>query len=173
MFYIPAGQIFLSFGESNQLGVTMVEEGEKAVDFELEGSDGKRHGLSEFKGRFLVLYFYPKDNTPGCTIEANEFNKKLDEIRKLDADVVGISKDSIESHGKFKNKYGLRFLLLSDPESSIIKKYGAYGNRGIFGEGTLRNTYVIGKDGRIVKIFEKVSPKGHADEVIELLKSQE
>ncbi|MGC8622560.1 MAG: peroxiredoxin [Candidatus Micrarchaeia archaeon] len=151
----------------------MVKEGEKAIDFELEGSDGKKHSLSEFKGKFLVLYFYPKDNTPGCTIEANEFNNKLEEIRKLGAEVIGVSKDSIDSHCKFRDKHNLKFLLLSDPDSSVIKKYGAYGNRGIFGEGTLRNTCVIGKDGRIIKVFEKVSPKGHAEEVIKLLKAQE
>ena len=148
----------------------MVKEGEKAIDFSLEGSDGKVHSLSEFKGKYLVLYFYPKDNTPGCTIEANEFNKKIEEIRKLGAEVVGISKDSLESHSKFKDKYSLQFLLLSDPESKVIKAYGAYGNRGVFGYGTLRNTYIIGPDGKVAKVFSKVSPKGHADEVIEFLK---
>ncbi|MEM4099799.1 MAG: peroxiredoxin, partial [Candidatus Micrarchaeaceae archaeon] len=144
---------------------------EKAIDFELDGSDGRKHSLDEFKGKYLVLYFYPKDNTPGCTIEANEFNKKLDTIRKLGGEVVGISKDDLSSHGKFKDKYGLNFLLLSDPDSKVIKAYGAYGNRGIFGYGTLRNTYIIDGKGQIAKIFEKVSPKGHADEVIEFLES--
>ncbi|MEM3227680.1 MAG: peroxiredoxin [Candidatus Micrarchaeaceae archaeon] len=150
----------------------MVKEGDKALEFELEGSDGKKHTLGEFKGRYVVLYFYPKDNTPGCTIEAKEFNNRLDEIRSLGAEVVGISKDSLASHGKFRDNYNLRFLLLSDPESNTIKAYGAYGNRGIFGMGTLRNTYIIGKDGRLIKIFEKVSPKGHAEEVIAFLRSQ-
>jgi len=167
------GLILIKFCNLCNTGACMVKEGDKAIDFELDGSDGKRHTLAEFKGKYLVLYFYPKDNTPGCTIEANEFNKKLDEIRRLGAEVVGVSKDSIESHGRFKEKYDLNFLLLADPDSRIIKAYGAYGNRGIFGEGTLRNTYIIGKDGRIKRIFEKVSPKGHADEVIEFLKAQE
>jgi peroxiredoxin Q/BCP len=149
----------------------MLKKGDKAPDFELDGSDGKKHSLNEFAGKYLVLYFYPKDNTPGCTIEANEFNKKLDGIRKLGAEVVGVSKDDLKSHDKFKEKYGLKFLLLSDTSSDMIKKYGAYGNRGIFGMGTLRNTYIIDKNGKIAEIYEKVSPKGHADEVIEFLKS--
>lgn len=149
----------------------MLKEGDGAPDFELDGSDGAKHRLKEFSGKYLVLYFYPKDNTPGCTIEANEFNKKLEDIRKLGAEVVGVSKDDLKSHDKFKDKYGLKFLLLSDTGSEMIKKYGAYGDRGIFGIGTLRNTYVIGKDGKVAKIYEKVKPKGHADEVIEFLKS--
>ncbi|MCL4371821.1 peroxiredoxin [Candidatus Marsarchaeota archaeon] len=149
-----------------------VKEGGKAPDFMLKGSDGKSHSLREFAGKYVVLYFYPKDNTPGCTMEANEFNKKLDSIKKLNAEVVGISKDDLKSHGKFIDKYGLKFLLLADPDSSVIKSYGAYGDRGIFGVGTLRNTYIIDKAGNIAKIFEKVSPKGHADEVIEFLKSK-
>ncbi len=119
-----------------------------------------------------MLYFYPKDNTPGCTIEANEFNKNLSKIEELGARVVGVSKDSIESHGKFRDKYGLSFLLLSDPTSEMIKAYGAYGNRGIFGMGTLRNTYIIGNAGKIVKIFDKVNPRGHAKEVIDFLENE-
>lgn len=149
----------------------MVSEGSAAPGFSLGGSDGKTHTLQEFAGKYLVLYFYPKDNTPGCTIEANEFNKRLEEIRTLGAEVVGISKDDLNSHGKFRDKYGLKFLLLSDPESAVIKAYGAYGDRGIFGVGTLRNTYIIDGKGRLAKIYEKVSPKGHAGEVIEFLKA--
>ncbi|MCL5679866.1 MAG: peroxiredoxin [Candidatus Marsarchaeota archaeon] len=148
----------------------MLKEGDSAPDFELDGSDGAKHRLKEFSGKYLVLYFYPKDNTPGCTIEANEFNKKLEDIRKLGAEVVGVSKDDLKSHDKFKDKYNLKFLLLSDTGSEMIKRYGAYGDRRIFGIGTLRNTYIIGKDGKVTKIYEKVKPKGHADEVIEFLK---
>ncbi len=143
----------------------MVKVGDKAPDFKLMGSDGKEHTLKEFRGKNLVLYFYPKDDTPGCTVEANEFNKTLSDLERKGAVVVGISKDSIESHDKFKKKYKLDFLLLSDPESKTIKEYGSYGDRGIFGMGTLRNTYLIGKDGKIMKVFEKVSPKGHGAEV--------
>ena len=149
----------------------MIKEGSAAPDFSLEGSDGKRHSLREFKGKYVVLYFYPKDNTPGCKIEANEFNRNLSRIRELGAEVVGVSKDDLKSHGKFKEKYDLKFLLLSDPESEVIKAYDAYGDRGIFGMGTLRNTYVIDRAGKLAKTYEKVSPKGHASEVIEFLES--
>jgi peroxiredoxin Q/BCP len=148
----------------------MVSENDKAADFNLGGSDGKRHTLSEFGGKYLVLYFYPKDNTPGCTIEAKEFNNHLDELKSLNAVVVGISKDDLKSHGKFIDKCELKFLLLSDPTSEVIKAYGAYGDRGIFGVGTLRNTYLI-KDGKIVKAFTKVKPNGHAEEVMAAIKS--
>ncbi len=151
----------------------MLSEGDMAPDFKLPGSDGKEHSLSGLRGKYVVLYFYPKDNTPGCTIEANNFNKRFDEIRKLNAEVIGISKDDYKSHEKFINKYELKFLLLSDTESKTIKNYGAYGDRGIFGVGTLRNTYLIGKDGKIIRIFEKVNPKSHADEIISAIKEAE
>ncbi len=143
----------------------MIKEGDMAPDFRLMGSDGKEHALGEFNGRYLVLYFYPKDDTPGCTIEAKEFNSAIKEFEKKGAVIVGISKDEIESHERFRKKYALNFLLLSDPESKTIKAYGSYGDRGIFGMGTLRNTFLIGKDGKIVKVFEKVNPKGHWAEV--------
>ncbi len=147
----------------------MLSENTKAPDFELEGSDGKKHNLSEFKGKYLVLYFYPKDNTPGCTIEAKKFNEKKDEIEKLGATVVGVSKDDLKSHDKFKSKLDLKFLLLSDPDSEMIKKYGAYGKK-MMGFGTIRSTYIIGKDGVILKAYPKVKPLVHTDEVIEYLK---
>ena len=149
----------------------MVHEGEKAPDFELVGSDGKKHTLKEFEGKSLVLYFYPKDDTPGCTTEAKNFNKKLDEVRASGAEVIGVSKDDTKSHEKFCNKYSLNFLLLSDPDSSMIKSYGAYGDRGIFGMGTLRKTYIIDKNGKISKIFEKVKPDKHDMEVLDFLKT--
>ena len=149
----------------------MVLEGEKAPEFELVGSDGKKHTLKEFRGKTLVLYFYPKDDTPGCTTEAKNFNKKLDEVRAFGAEVIGVSKDDTKSHEKFCNKYSLNFLLLSDPDSSMIKSYGAYGDRGIFGMGTLRKTYIIDKNGKISKIFEKVKPDKHDVEVLDFLKT--
>ena len=147
----------------------MLEENSKAPEFELDGSDGRKHTISEFKGKYLILYFYPKDDTPGCTTEAKGFNSDIKKIRDMGAEVVGISKDDIKSHGKFCSKYGLSFLLLSDPDSKTIKAYGAYGDRGIFGVGTLRNTYIIGKDGRIAKAYTKVKPNGHSAEVIDFL----
>lgn len=150
--------------------VKMVEIGDNAPDFSLEGSDGKPHTLREFGGKRLVLYFYPKDDTPGCTTEAKCFNGSINEIRKLGAEVVGISTDSIESHGKFKSKYNLGFLLLSDTGGKTVKAYDSYGSRGIFGNGTLRKTYIIGKDGKIEKIFDKVKPDSHDREIIAFLK---
>ena len=137
----------------------MIGEGSKAPAFKLMGDDEKVHSLSEFKDKTLVLYFYPKDDTPGCTIEAKDFTKLLPAIKKAGAEVVGISKDEFDSHCKFRDKYSLRVLLLSDPSSRTIKSYGAYGDRGIFGKGTLRKTVVI-RRGRIVKDFGKVSNHG-------------
>jgi peroxiredoxin Q/BCP len=144
----------------------MLNEGDKAPDFSLAGSDGKKHSLSEFLGKNVVLYFYPKDDTPGCTIEAKEFNKQIADFEDKNAVVIGVSKDGLESHDKFRKKYALDFLLLSDPDSGVIKAYDSYGDKGIFGWGTLRNTFIIGGDGIIKKIFKNVSPLGHSGEVI-------
>ncbi|MEM3791125.1 MAG: peroxiredoxin [Candidatus Micrarchaeaceae archaeon] len=149
----------------------MVKEGEKAPTFKLKGSDGKEHTLEELNKDTLVLYFYPKDRTPGCTIEAQEFTKLKKEFEKVNAKVVGVSADDLESHEKFINSCSLDILLLSDPKSEVIKKYGAYGDRGVFGKGTLRNTYII-KGGKVVKAFERVNAKGHAYEVLEFLKKE-
>ncbi len=149
---------------------TSIAEGAEAPDFSLQGSDGKKHSLSEYRGKYLVLYFYPKDNTPGCTIEARGFTAHASDIRALGAEIVGVSKDTIDSHAKFVEKQNLGITLLSDPESTTIKAYGAYGNRGIFGVGTLRKTFIVSPDGKIAKIFDKVKPVGHAEEVISALK---
>ncbi len=149
----------------------MIEIGDKAPSFSLNGSDGKRHALSEFKGRYLVLYFYPKDDTPGCTIEARRFSASLERIKKMGAEVVGVSKDDLKSHDKFRSKYSLKVLLLSDPSIKTIKKYGAWGDRGLFGVGALRKTFVIDRSGRIVKVYPKVQPDGHEKEIIKFLKS--
>ncbi len=145
----------------------------KAPDFALDGSDGKKHTLKEFSGGYLVLYFYPRDDTPGCTLEAKGFSSKIAQIRKLGAEVVGVSSDDIASHQKFCSKHDLKVLLLSDTSSSTIKEYDSYGSRGIFGLGTLRNTFLIGKDGKIKEIFEKVNPMGHADQIIMAIKKHE
>lgn len=150
----------------------MITEGSKAPDFKLVGTDNKMHKLNDFKGKILVLYFYPKDDTPGCTIEANEFNKMKADIENAGAVVVGVSKDDVESHTKFCGKYGLSFLLLSDSSSEVIKAYNSYGDRGVFGMGTLRKTYVIDQRGIIIKIYEKVKPLGHGNEVLSFIKSR-
>ncbi|MCL5419753.1 MAG: peroxiredoxin [Candidatus Marsarchaeota archaeon] len=147
----------------------MLEVGSKAPDFELYGSDGKRHRLKDFRNGYLVLYFYPKDSTPGCTIEAKSFSTAISGIRRKHAEVVGVSRDDLASHSRFCSKYGLKILLLSDPSNKIIDAYDAYGDRGLFGRGTLRKTYVIGRDGRIVKIYQKVNPIGHGKEVLRFL----
>ena len=150
----------------------MLEIGKKAPDFSLEGLDNKKHALKDFKSKYLIIYFYPRDLTPGCTIEANEFNKNLEAIRKMNADVIGISNDDIKSHEKFVSKCDLKFMLLSDTDSKTIKDYDSYGDRGIFGIGTLRNTYIL-KNGVVVKAFEKVNPKAHVSEIISALKELE
>lgn len=150
----------------------MVDLDSRAPDFSLDGSDGKKHSLKEFAGKYLVLYFYPKDDTPGCTIEAKGLNGRLGEMEKLGAKVVGVSGDNYESHCKFRDKYNLNFLLLSDPSNEMIKQYDAYGNKGIFGFGTLRKTYIIDKKGKVIKIFPKVNPVGHENEIIDFIKSQ-
>ncbi len=150
----------------------MIALDDKAPDFRLKGSDGKEHTLKEFSGKYLALYFYPKDDTMGCTIEAKGFNSQLEEIKRLGGVIVGVSADDLDSHGRFCSKYGLKFLLLSDTDSSAIKRYDAYGNRGVFGWGTLRKTYIIDKNGRIAKIFPKVNPMGHEKEILEFLRSQ-
>ncbi len=149
----------------------MLEEGSTAPGFKLKGVDGKEHSLSEFKGRNVVLYFYPKDDTTGCTIEAKEFTNDKSEIEKLNAVVIGVSKDDYESHCEFRDKYGLTVLLLSDPSTDTINAYDSWGNKGVFGMGTIRNTFIIDKAGKIIKIYKRVQPLGHSKAVIEFLKS--
>lgn len=148
----------------------MIKEGSKAVDFRLRGVDGKMHSLKEFKSRYVVLYFYPKDLTPGCTIQAKKYTGSMQKLKRLGATVLGVSKDDVALHKKFKQKCGLKILLLSDPTSKVIKAYGAYGNRGIFGMGTLRNTYLI-KNGKLEKIFRKVNPMKDTDIVIDYIRN--
>ncbi len=148
----------------------MLGIGSDAPDFSLDGSDGRKHSLKEFKGKYLVVYFYPRDDTPGCTIEAKGFTSRIEDITALGADVVGISNDDIKSHLKFCSKYGLKVLLLSDPSSKTIKSYGSYGSRGIFGPGTLMKTFIIDGKGRVAKIFDKVIPLGHEKEIIKSIR---
>ena len=149
----------------------MVAEGENAPSFKLDGSDGRQHSLSDFKGKRVVLYFYPKDNTPGCTMEAKEFTEHLGEIHSLNAEVLGVSTDDFKSHCSFIEKQKLRLLLLSDPDGKCIKAYGSYGSRGIFGIGTLRKTFIIDENAIVRKVFDKVHPGAHAKEVINTLKA--
>lgn len=150
----------------------MLNEGDAAPDFSLEGSDGREHTLGDFRGKYLVLYFYPRDDTPGCTAEAKCFTNSKAFIKKLGAEVAGVSADDMVSHDRFISKYGINFLLLSDPEKKMIKAYGAYGNKGIFGMGIIRKTYIIDKDGKIVKIFPRVRAAGHDQQIIDFLKTK-
>ena len=147
-----------------------MKEGSRAKNFRLQGVDGKLHGLKEFKSRYVVLYFYPKDLTPGCTIQAKKYSGSVQKLRELGATVVGVSKDDVALHRKFKQTCRLKILLLSDPTSKVIKAYGAYGDRGVFGMGTLRNTYLIRK-GKVEKIFRKVDPTKDARIVMDYIKN--
>lgn len=133
-------------------------EGKKAPAFSLAGSDGKNHSLADYKGKTVVLYFYPKDDTPGCTKEACGFRDHFKEIAKH-AVVLGMSKDSVATHGKFISKYKLPFTLLSDPDAAVMKAYGAFGEKLMYGkpvQGTIRSTVVIGPDGKVVKHWTAV-----------------
>lgn len=147
----------------------MLEIGMKAPDFTLPDKDGKLVSLSELKGHKIVLYFYPKDNTPGCTRQACAFAGLYKEFEKRGVKVVGVSKDSIASHVKFAEKYGLPFILLSDTEIEAIKAYGVWQEKKLYGKtsmGVVRTTFVIDEDGIIEKIMPKVKPDTNAAEIL-------
>jgi peroxiredoxin Q/BCP len=149
-------------------------EGKKAPAFSLEGSDGKKHSLDEYKGKTVVLYFYPKDDTPGCTKEACGFRDQNSALKKADTVVLGVSKDSMESHRKFAGKYKLPFTLLSDPKVEVMKKYGAFGKKMMYGkevQGTIRSTVIIGPKGDVLKHWTTVKKaEAHPGEVMQFLK---
>lgn len=152
----------------------MVKEGEKAPTFTLPDSNGKKVALSYFKGKRVVLYFYPKDDTPGCTVEACGFRDMGEEFGKRGAVILGISPDDSASHTKFAAKYKLPFTLLADAGAKVAMKYGVWVEKENYGRkymGIARTTFVIGKGGRIEKIFEKVKPEGHNNEVLAWLNS--
>ena len=147
----------------------------KAPDFELADQDGKMHSLKEYQGNWLVVYFYPKDDTPGCTTEACNFRDERDAIAEYgNATVIGISKDSVASHKKFTEKHKLNFTLLSDEDHRVIEAFGAWGPKKFMGKeyvGISRNTYLVDPKGNIVKEYLGVNPKKHAVEIIEDLKA--
>jgi len=150
----------------------MIQEGRKAPPFSLPSSTGGKLALKDLAGKYVILYFYPKDDTPGCTTEAIDFNRALRKINARDAVVVGVSKDSIESHCKFADKHKLKFSLLSDPDGKMLEKYGAWGEKNMYGKksmGIIRSTVLIDPDGKVIKHFPKVSVKGHVEAVIEAL----
>ena len=145
----------------------------KALNFSLPSTNQKTFSLKENQGKYVILYFYPKDDTPGCTIETIDFNKLLPKFKKLNCEVYGISKDSLKSHDKFRDKYKIKFDLLADEELKVLKKYKVWGKKKFMGRefmGTNRTTFLIDKKGKIIKIWEKVKVKDHAKEVLETLK---
>ena len=151
----------------------MVEIAARVENFELPSTSGKRFSLQECSGKKLLIYFYPKDNTPGCTIEAQEFRDAVPALKKLGAAVVGVSKDSIASHCKFRDKYQLSFPLLSDPDGKMLEAYDAWGEKSMYGKkmmGIIRSTVVIDGNGVVIKHFAKVSIKGHVDAVLAVVK---
>ena len=157
--------------ETNKL----LEAGAQAPDFTLPDGEGNRISLSDFAGRKVVLYFYPRDNTPGCTRQACAFAGAFEEFRRIDAVVIGISKDSAASHKKFAEKYDLPFLLLSDPELAAIRAYGVWQEKKQYGKvsmGVVRSTFVIDENGVIEKVMPKVKPDTNAAEVLAYLKGE-
>jgi thioredoxin-dependent peroxiredoxin len=152
----------------------MVEEGAPAPDFTLMSDSGEPVTLSSLRGKPVILYFYPKDNTPGCTTEACEFRDAYDVFRDRGAEILGVSPDSEASHVKFKSKYQLPFTLLADPEHEVAEKYGVWGERSFAGKkylGINRSTFVIDADGNVARAMMGIKPAGHAEEVIEALPS--
>jgi peroxiredoxin Q/BCP len=146
--------------------------GKLAPDFELVDGQHQPHRLSDYRGRTVVLYFYPRDNTPGCTKEACGFNDTRAEFKKRNAVVMGISPDNAASHAKFAQKFKLQFALLADPEHAVAEMYGAWGEKNMYGKvsyGILRTTYIIDPDGRVVHVFEKVKADGHEQQVLAYL----
>lgn len=151
----------------------MLEIGTKAPNFTLFDKDGNEVSLSDFLGKRVVLYFYPRDNTPGCTRQACAFAKSFEEFKNIDVVVIGISKDSSTSHLKFAEKYSLPFILLSDPEHKVIEAFGAWQEKKNYGKisfGTVRSTFVIDKNGVIEKVMPKVKPDTNATEILKYLR---
>ena len=151
-------------------------EGQKAPAFSLEGNDGKKHSLEDYRGKTVVLYFYPKDDTPGCAKQACGFRDSGSSLKESGAVVLGVSKDGIESHNKFAAKYKLPFTLLSDPKAEVMKKYGAFGKKLMYGktvEGTIRSTVIIGTKGEVIKHWPAIKKaEAHPEEVLSFLKTK-
>jgi peroxiredoxin Q/BCP len=150
----------------------IIKEGDLAPDFELLDQNGEKHTLKKYKGKKLVIYFYPKDDTPGCTAEACSIRDNYSVFKKEGIVVLGISADKQISHKKFSEKYSLPFPILSDPSHEVLSKYGVWMRKNLFGQvmmGIARVTYIINEEGRIVKIFNKVTPSEHAAEIFEVL----
>jgi len=152
----------------------MLKTNTKAPDFKLPSTSKDKYSLKDSIGKYVVIYFYPKDDTPGCTIETNDFNKLLSKFKKLECEVYGISKDNLKSHDKFRDKYKIKFDLLADEELTVLKKYKVWGKKKFMGRefmGIIRTTFLIDKKGKIIKIWENVKVKDHAKDVLETLKN--
>jgi peroxiredoxin Q/BCP len=152
----------------------LVKEGQKAPDFALPSSEGGELRLADLRGKTVVLYFYPKDDTPGCTREACAFRDTQARIKKTGAVVLGVSPDSLATHEKFRAKYKLNFPLLADADKQVAKKYGAFGEKVMYGKkvtGMIRSTFVIDAEGVVRKVFPRVRVDGHAEKVLEALKA--
>jgi len=141
-----------------------------APHFSLPDSNGVVHSLSDYKGKWVVLYFYPKDDTPGCTVEACSLRDARDTLAELGAEIIGVSKDDASSHEKFKAKHSLNFTLLTDANGEVIGSYGAWGPKMFGKEGILRKTFIIDPAGMVVKVYGRVTPMGHGEAVVEELK---
>ena len=152
----------------------MLKINSKAPNFNLISTNGNSYSLKDSTGMYVVLYFYPKDDTPGCTIETNDFNKLLTKFKKLNCEVYGVSKDNMKSHNKFKEKYKIKFDLLSDDEIKIVKSYKVWAKKKFMGRefmGIVRSTFLVDPMGKIVKIWDNVKVKVHAQEVLDTLKN--
>ena len=150
----------------------MLEVGALAPDFTLNDQNGNAVSLSDFRGKKVVVYFYPKDNTPGCTRQACAFAQNFDGFRQLDVPVIGISKDSVASHLKFAQKYELPFTLLADPDRAAIEPFGVWQEKKLYGKvsmGVVRSTFIIDEDGKVEKVMPKVKPDTNAAEILEYL----
>jgi peroxiredoxin Q/BCP len=146
----------------------MIKVGQKAPQFSLPDQDGTTHSLSQYAGKKVLLYFYPKDDTPGCTTEACNFRDGYKEFAKMGLVILGVSKDSVKSHKKFAEKFSLQFPLLSDESGEVVEKYGSWGKKKFMGReymGIIRNSFLIDEEGQIAKIYESVKPAEHAEEV--------
>jgi thioredoxin-dependent peroxiredoxin len=149
--------------------MNLLETGAEAPDFSTTDQNGKKVSLKDYRGRKVVLYFYPKDDTPGCTKEACAFRDSFGKFKTLGIEILGVSVDSEKSHKSFAEKYALPFTLLADPDKKIVQAYGAWGEKALYGKkymGTHRVTYLIDESGRIASVFPKVKPEEHADEIL-------
>ena len=152
----------------------MIKENTKAPIFKLPSTNKKEYSLKDSIGNYVIIYFYPKDDTPGCTLETNDFNKLLPKFKKLNCEILGISKDNLKSHNKFRDKYKIKFDLLADEEKKVLKKYKVWGKKKFMGReflGIVRTTFLIDKKGKILKIWNNVKVNGHAQEVLETLEN--